>query len=114
MAQLAAVTGMPRLRRNQTAELNARLPFLSQILAQKSQGEYQKATLADLAAQRKLEEQRYGIEQGKFGLAQQEYGLKEQGLELEKRKLSQGETEFGWQKTQAEKAREVQEATEQK
>jgi hypothetical protein len=135
MAQLSSVTGMRRLNRNQTAELNARLQFLPQMLAQKSQREFQDAQLIDLAERRKLEEARFGIEQSKFGLAEKEFGLKErglglqekglalderglglqeQGLGIQREQLAQGERQFNWQADQASAARELQKETEKR
>lgn len=121
MSQIGAVTGMPWLKRNQTAELNARLPYLSQMLAAKSQREYQNAQIENLKRTRKLDRARYGLEQKQFGLAEEEFGLKEKGMELQEKglsvdqaKLAQSEREFGWSQEQANKARDYQKDVEQR
>ena len=125
MAQVSAVTGMPRNKRSQTLAMQARLANLPSILAQQSQAEFQKAQVENMRASQALEEKKYGIEQGKFNLAQQEYGLSERKIGLDERQLglserrygleekglAQSEREFGWQQNQAESTRELQKET---
>ena len=128
MSQLYAVSGMPSARRRQTDELNARLGLLPSMLSQQNQKTFQTAQLADMEAKRKMDEARYGLEQGKFGLAQQELGLNEKQLGLKEREvgISQRQsdiaqsvadyqqTRFGWERSNAQKAKDIQETTQQR
>ena len=128
MAQIGAVTGFPQLKKKQTAELNARLSYLPQYMAQQSQAEYQEASINDMKAKQKLAEQQFGLEEEKlnlsgkqfgleekrFGLSEQEYGLREKGMSLQEQQARQAETEFGWQQTQAERAEDLRKSSEQK
>ena len=114
MSQLSATSGLPRLKRLQTADMNARLAYLPQMLAQKSQSEYQDAFISDMKARQNLAERQYGMDTQKFNLSQQEYGLKEKGLTLQEQQARQAETQFGWQQSEAEKAMALRKESEQK
>ena len=114
MSQLYAVSGMPKARRRQTDELNARLGLLPSMLSQQNQKQFQTAQLADMAAKQKMDEARYGLEQGKFGLAQQELGLKKKETDIAQSAADYQQTRFGWEQANAEKAKELQETTQQR
>jgi hypothetical protein len=100
MSQLYTVSAMPSVRRRQTGELNARLGLLPSMLSQQNQKQFQEAQIADMAAKRKIDEARFGIEQGQFGLAQEAATFQN--------------TRFGWDKQNAEKAQDLQTETQQR
>lgn len=115
MSQLYATTGKRKPKSGvQVAELNARLPFLSQTLALKSQEEFQGAQIQDMAAKQKLEESRFGLEQGKFKLAEGEYGLNERRLGLETQKVAQDAQQDQWQRQVYDKSSDLAEDREQR
>ena len=129
MAQIGAVSGIRRPRTGlQVAEVNARLPYLANMMAQKSQEEFQGAQIQNMEAQRKLDESRYGLEQRKFSLdegmfgleekkfklAEGEYGLKEQGLTLEQQRVAEEARKNTWEQQVYKKTRAFEEDREQR
>jgi hypothetical protein len=114
MSQLYTVSGMPKAKRRQTDELNARLGLLPSMLSQQNQKQFQSAQLADMAVKQKMDEARYGLEQGKFGLAQQELGLKKRETDIAQSAADYQQTRFGWEQSQAQKSKELQEMTQQR
>ena len=106
--QTGIVTRNKRLFPNQTAELNARLPYLNDILSQQSEREYQAANIKNMNAQTDLEKSRFGLEQQQFGLEEKRTGLAEQEVGIKQAELDARASEQAWSQKNAQKQYDLQ------
>ena len=106
--QTGIVTRNKRLFPNQTAELNARLPYLNDILSQQSEREYQAANIKNMNAQTDLEKSRFGLEQQQFGLEEKRTGLAEQEVGIKQAELDAKASEQAWSQKNAQKQYDLQ------